>query len=174
MGVSGRIILKWILKEQLVKLWIRVYLPHYVVLNVTGRTVWLALDLPWFLMDRTVTHSASRYLLTEAAQVRGKVRSYGICGRQSGTGAGFLWVLRFPLPLIPPTAPYPSSSIIRCLYNRPNSGRRPSGLSLTPTPRNWKKLPWYARKHVVGYQRPDSSWWRIGGFLIMVAFNGVG
>jgi hypothetical protein len=35
------------------------------------------------------------------------VRSCGICGVQSGTGVGFLCVLRFPLPiLIPPTAPY--------------------------------------------------------------------
>jgi hypothetical protein len=34
-------------------------------------------------------------------------RSCGICGAQSGTGAGFLRVFRFPLPiLIPPTAPY--------------------------------------------------------------------
>jgi hypothetical protein len=38
--------------------------------------------------------------------VRSQVRSCRICGEQSGTGAGFLRVLRFPLPiLIPPTAP---------------------------------------------------------------------
>jgi hypothetical protein len=43
---------------------------------------------------------------TAAARVRSQVRSCGISGGQSGTGAGFLRVLRFPLPiLIPPTAP---------------------------------------------------------------------
>jgi hypothetical protein len=38
--------------------------------------------------------------------------SCGLCGGQSGTGAGFLQVLPFPLPLIPPTvphSPHPSS-----------------------------------------------------------------
>jgi hypothetical protein len=29
----------------------------------------------------------------------------GVCGRQSGTGAGFLRVLRFPLPIISPISP---------------------------------------------------------------------
>jgi hypothetical protein len=43
---------------------------------------------------------------TAAARVRSQVRSCGFCGGQSGTGVGFLRVLRFPLPiLIPPTAP---------------------------------------------------------------------
>jgi hypothetical protein len=45
-------------------------------------------------------------------------RSCGICGELSGAGAGFLRVLRFPLPiLIPPTAPH-WSSIVRGWYNR--------------------------------------------------------
>jgi hypothetical protein len=45
--------------------------------------------------------------------VRARVWSCGICGGQSGTGAGFLRVLRFPLPIFIPTiAPQsPSSSI---------------------------------------------------------------
>jgi hypothetical protein len=35
-----------------------------------------------------------------------RVRSCGICGGQSVTGEGFLRVLLFPLPIIPPTAPH--------------------------------------------------------------------
>jgi hypothetical protein len=66
--------------------------------------------------------------------------SCGICGGQSGAGAGFLLVLRFPLPiLIPPTAPQ-SSSVIRGWYNRPIVAAVPSGLSLTiPTQNNINK-----------------------------------
>jgi hypothetical protein len=44
---------------------------------------------------------------TAAARIRAQVGSCEICGGQSGTGAGFLRVLQFPLPiLIPPTAPH--------------------------------------------------------------------
>jgi hypothetical protein len=46
-------------------------------------------------------------------------RSCWICGGQSCTGAGFLRVLRFPLPVIPPTAAYSSSSTIRGWYSSP-------------------------------------------------------
>jgi hypothetical protein len=67
------------------------------------------------------TQAATRRLLIAAARVRAQVRSCGICGRQSGTGAGFLRLQRFSLPiLIQPTAPHTSSSsIIRGWYNRP-------------------------------------------------------
>jgi hypothetical protein len=59
-----------------------------------------------------------------AAQVRVRVRAYGICGEQSGTEAGSLRVLRFPLPIrITPITPQSSESIIWGRYNRPNSGR---------------------------------------------------
>jgi hypothetical protein len=54
-------------------------------------------------------------------------------------GAGFLRVLRFPLPiLIPLTAPH-SWSIIRGWYNRPLSGRRTKWTQSHPIPRNLKK-----------------------------------
>jgi hypothetical protein len=79
-------------------------------------------------------------LPTAASRVRNQVMSCGIYGGQSGTGAGFLLVLRFPLPiLIPPTAPHSSSSVIRGWYNRPVNGRRSKWTQSHLTPRNLKK-----------------------------------
>jgi hypothetical protein len=61
------------------------------------------------LLTRTVTDSLqafSSWLPTAAARVRARVWSSGICGGESGAGAGFLRVLRFPLPIfIPPSSP---------------------------------------------------------------------
>jgi hypothetical protein len=45
-----------------------------------------------------------RWLPTEAARVRVRA-ACGLCGGQSDSGAGFLRVLRFPLPIIPPITP---------------------------------------------------------------------
>jgi hypothetical protein len=77
---------------------------------------------------RAIAQEVSRWLPTAAARVRARVWSCGICGGQSGTGAGFLRVLRFPLPtFIPPVAPQSPSSIIWGLYNRPEVAAVPSG-----------------------------------------------
>jgi hypothetical protein len=62
----------------------------------------------------------SRWLPTEVTRFWAEVMSCGICGRQSGTEAGFLQVLWFPLPLIPLTAPH-SSSVIQGWSSRPNN-----------------------------------------------------
>jgi hypothetical protein len=75
----------------------------------------------------------SRWLPTSAARVRARVGSFGICAGQSSAGAGFLRVLRFPLPIfIPQISPQSPSSIIWGWYNRPVEAAVPSGLSLTP------------------------------------------
>jgi hypothetical protein len=64
-------------------------------------------------MGRAIAQAVSRWLPTAAARVRERVWSIGICGGQSGAGAGFLRVLRFPLPIfIPPITPQSPSSII--------------------------------------------------------------
>jgi hypothetical protein len=55
---------------------------------------------------RAIAQAVSRWLSTAVARVRSRVWSSGICGGQSGPGAGFLRVLRFPLPIfIPPNFP---------------------------------------------------------------------
>jgi hypothetical protein len=83
-------------------------------------------------LGRVIAQAVSRRLPTAAARVRAQIRSCGICGGRSGTGVGFLRVIRFPLPiLIPPVAPH-SSFLIRGWYNRPVVADVPSGLSLTP------------------------------------------
>jgi hypothetical protein len=87
----------------------------------------------WHSRGRAIAQAVSLWLPTAAARVRARILSCGICGRQSGAGAGFLRVLRFPLPIfIPPIAPQSPSSIIWGLYNTPEVAAVPSGLSPTP------------------------------------------
>jgi hypothetical protein len=91
--------------------------------TVFRRGIYNAFDLNG-RVDRAIAQAVSRWLLTASAKVRAQVTSCGICDGQSGNGAGFLRVLRFPLPiLITPTAPR-SSSVIQGWYNRTIIGRR--------------------------------------------------
>jgi hypothetical protein len=53
---------------------------------------------------RAVAQAVRRWLPIAAAQVRVRA-ACGVCGEQSGTVAGFLRVLRVPLPIIPPISP---------------------------------------------------------------------
>jgi hypothetical protein len=72
--------------------------------------------------SHAIAQADSRKLPTAVVWVQAQVRSCAICGGQSGTGAGFLQVLQFPLPIrIPPIAPQ-SLSIICGWYKRPNRG----------------------------------------------------
>jgi hypothetical protein len=74
---------------------------------------------------RAIAQAVSRWLPIAAARVRARVWSCGICGGQSVAGAGFLRVLRFPLPIfISPVAPQSSWG----LYNRPEVAAVPRDL----------------------------------------------
>jgi hypothetical protein len=65
------------------------------------------------MLGRAIPQAVSRWLPTAAARVRARVWSSGICGGQNNAGAGFLQVLRFPLPIfIPSIAPQSPSSIV--------------------------------------------------------------
>jgi hypothetical protein len=57
-----------------------------------------------YCLGRAVAQAVSHWLPTEAGRVRIRA-ACGVCGGQSGTGAGFLRVLPFPLPIIPPISP---------------------------------------------------------------------
>jgi hypothetical protein len=58
------------------------------------------------LQARAVAQAISRWLPTAGALVRVRA-ACGVCGGQSGIVAGFLRLLRFPLPIIPPISPSP-------------------------------------------------------------------
>jgi hypothetical protein len=85
-----------------------------------------------------IAQVVSHRLSTTAAWVRAQVRSRGICGGQSGIGAGFLRALWSPLQILLPLTALHSRSIIRGWYNRPVVADVPSGLSLTPPHHNFK------------------------------------
>jgi hypothetical protein len=90
---------------------------------------------------RAIPQEVIRWLPTSAARVRAWVWSCGICGGQSGAGAGLLVVLRFPMPIIiPPIAPV---TIIWGWYNGPVVVAASSGFSLTAL--TSKKKPSWSR-----------------------------
>jgi hypothetical protein len=85
------------------------------------------------MAGRAIAQAVSRWLPTSVAWVRARVWLCGICGGKSGFGAGFLRVLRFPLPIFtPPIAPQSPSSIIWGWYNRPVVAAVPIEITLTP------------------------------------------
>jgi hypothetical protein len=94
------------------------YLPAHRYRNVSNKHMPNNIDV--FISSHTTKVIQLRRLV---ARVRCQVKSCGICGEQSGTGAVFLRVYQSPLLILnPPNAPY--SSVIWALYHRPVSGRR--------------------------------------------------
>jgi hypothetical protein len=64
-------------------------------------------------MNCAVVQEVSHRLLNAVAWVQSWVKSCGICGGQSSTGAGLLRVLRFPLSLIHST----NCSTVNTIYH---------------------------------------------------------
>jgi hypothetical protein len=82
---------------------------------------------PRYTLDKRLGRPRSRSGRQGIMKILGPTGTRG----QSGTGAGFLQVFRFPLPiLIPPNAPY--SSLIRTGTIGQLVTDVPSGFSLTP------------------------------------------
>jgi hypothetical protein len=79
-----------------------------------------------------ITQAVSRWLPTAAA----RVWSSGICDGQSGAGAGFIRVLRFPLPI--DSTKFSILTITRGRYNRPINGRRAEWTQFGLHPPLWK------------------------------------
>jgi hypothetical protein len=77
--------------------------------NRSEKVSWAPLE---YSLGRDTAQAVSGQLPIMAAWVRTRVRSCEIYGEEGGIGAGFLRVLRFPLPIIPLTALHSSSFII--------------------------------------------------------------
>jgi hypothetical protein len=80
-------------------------------------------------LGRAVVQAVSRWLPTAEARVRVR-EACGVCCGQSGIGAGFVLVLRFPLPIVPSISPSscsPGASTIGLLV-----ATVPSGPNWTP------------------------------------------
>jgi hypothetical protein len=87
------------------------------------------LCLTAFIYGRAIAQAVSRWLPTAAVQGSRQGHHVGFCGGQSGAGAGFLQVLRFPLPnsfhqllqkIIIIIIIIINQSIMGDMYNRPN------------------------------------------------------
>jgi hypothetical protein len=85
----------------------------------------MAINTIAYKTDHAIAQAVSRRLRTAGGPGSSTGQVMWDLWWKSGTGADFLRVLRFSLPiLIPPTAPHSSSSIIRGWYYRQISGQR--------------------------------------------------
>jgi hypothetical protein len=66
-----------------------------------------------------IAQAVCRRLCKSEARVGAQVRSYGICGGQRGTGAGFLRIIRFSMSPVHLAAPQSATSAVWGWNNRP-------------------------------------------------------
>jgi hypothetical protein len=105
-------------------------------------------NLYCIIEGRAVAQAVSRSFPTAAARVRVRA-ACGVCGGQRGTGAGFLRVLRFPLPIIAPISPSsksPGAGTIGLLV-----AAVPSGPNWTPPPTIPIKKLYNSEKNILNY-----------------------
>jgi hypothetical protein len=128
--------------------------------NVSGKKVHYDICVPIevtrnFFRGSVIAQAVSRWLPIAAARVRSKVKLCGISGGQSGSGAGFLRLLRFPLPVLIPLTASHSSSISGAGTIGQLVADVPSGLSLTPNQKtNKQKNQTLFWKEFITYNRP--------------------
>jgi hypothetical protein len=88
------------------------------------------------MYGRAIAEAVSRWLPTEATRVQSRVWSSGICGGQSGVGAGFSLSTSVS-PAIHSTE-FSILTITRGMYNKPVSGRRAEWTRFGLHPPLWK------------------------------------
>jgi hypothetical protein len=111
-----------------------------VVLELNNKRVFTVQKVNSCTNMGVIAKAASRRLPTATVRVRCQFRPCEICVGHSGIEAGFLRVLRFPLPILIAPA-VPCSATTRSWGSRPNM---PSGFSLSPL----HELKNWAREHV--------------------------
>jgi hypothetical protein len=89
-------------------------------------------------------------LPTASAWIRSQVRLCGLCCGRNGTGAGFLWVLRFPLPvIIPENAGRRGSLVAQCTKQVGSVSPHPMNYNLEEILLNYVRseetVAWYIR-----------------------------
>jgi hypothetical protein len=117
-------------------------------------------------LGRAIAEAVSRWLPTAAARVQSRVWSSGICGGQSGVMAGFLRVLWFPLPFIPPISPSshsPGSGTIAQWGAYVPSGPR---LHSTPPIQKKKKKKKQKKNSIIKWPTSKSLYFRSHWMLI--------
>jgi hypothetical protein len=115
---------------------------------------------PWLTLQlgRAIAQAVSRWIPTAAASVRARVWSSRICDGQSGAGAGFLRVLRFPLSIfIQPNSPSSQS---------PGAGTIGHSVADVPSEPNMNSTSHYANTLQLGRWRwniPPKPWLSLKG-----------
>jgi hypothetical protein len=120
-----------------------------------------------------VLYNAESVYFSVYPHISAPVKSRGICGGQSGAGAGFLRVFRIPVPII--HSAYCSTMaitiiiIIQLWYKSPVSGLSNYGLGSTPAQQIKKPCEYNYNRRIMGIFRVVIlNWDRLCGLVVRV------